>query len=82
MPSGEYNDEDRICLICKKKLRPLYKNNDWESRKYHITCFRDLIADIKNFDKVCYTKYKYKKKVNGIEVDKIPENHKFVLDFS
>tara|TARA_R100001230_G_C5684244_1_gene192508 strand:+ start:1567 stop:1815 length:249 start_codon:yes stop_codon:yes gene_type:complete len=82
MPSGEYEKEERYCAICKKKLRPLYKNKDWDSRKYHVTCFRDLLADIKNFDTVAYTKYKYKKKVNGIPIEDIPPDHKFVLDFS
>jgi len=81
MPSGEYNNEERRCRICKKKLRPLWASQDWDDRKYHITCFRELLADIHNYNKVCYTKYKHKKVVAGMEIDKIPKDHKFVLNF-
>ena len=65
MPSGVYNAETRYCRICKKKLRPLKNDEDWPDRKYHITCFRELIGDIHNYNRICFNKYNHKKFVNG-----------------
>ena len=70
MPSGTYNDEFRLCKICDRKLRPLKTMEDWESRKYHITCFKELVSDIYNYNKVCYKKYGHKKMVAGLPIDK------------
>ena len=53
MPSGTPNDEERFCRICNKQLRPLYKNKDWENRKYHISCFKELLSDITNYNEIC-----------------------------
>ena len=36
MTSGTDNNELRECGLCKKKLRPLRANNDWDGRRYHI----------------------------------------------
>lgn len=58
-------DGDRFCKICDRKLRPLSKSKDWDSRCYHITCFRDLIKDIYRYDKIAYKKYNHKLKVGG-----------------
>ncbi len=35
---------DRICLYCKCRLRPFraYLALDWESRKYHKKCVKEL----------------------------------------
>ena len=69
MPSGTYENESRTCKICKRKLRPLKTEQDWEGRKYHITCFKDLIRDIHNYHKICYSKYGHKKLIAGIPID-------------
>ena len=58
MPSGTREDEERICKICNNKLRPLYKNEDWEGRKYHVACFKGILKDIMNYHKICYKKIK------------------------
>ena len=70
------------CLICDKFLRKLSKTNDWESRVYHITCWRTLIIDIKHYDRIAYTKYGCKRLIDG----KTLEEHKasddpWVVDF-
>lgn len=57
MTSGTCNNEFRECGLCGKKLRPLRANNDWNGRKYHVSCFTELISDIANYSKVAYTKY-------------------------
>ena len=79
MPSGTYNDEMRVCKICGKKLRPLYKNEDWANRQYHVSCFRDVVSDIANYNKVAYTKYGHKKKVAGICVEDVKPETKFIV---
>lgn len=70
MPMHSLLKEDRdgnskTCKICGKKLRPLTKSQDWDSRVYHVTCFRDLISDISKFDHLAFKKYGYKRKVNN-----------------
>ena len=46
MPSGTKNDEERFCRICDKQLRPLYKNKDWENKKYkHRKKIHDVYVD-------------------------------------
>ena len=56
---------DRICRICNRKLRPLTKSQDWDSRVYHITCFKELVKDIYKFDSIAFKKYGYKKKIGN-----------------
>lgn len=53
------------CLICNKYLRKLSKSQDWSNRTYHIHCWKEMIQDIKNFDKVCYVKYDYEPLIEG-----------------
>jgi hypothetical protein len=60
------------CLICRKDLRKLTKTEEWDSRVYHITCWANMIRDIKHFDKIAYTKYGHKKLIDG----KTIEEHK------
>tara|TARA_R110000803_G_scaffold50732_3_gene105128 strand:+ start:232 stop:498 length:267 start_codon:yes stop_codon:yes gene_type:complete len=60
---------EKFCKICDRKLRPLTKSKDWDSRCYHVTCFRDLVTDIYNFDKIAYKKYNHKKKVGTKSLD-------------
>ncbi len=60
---------DRFCKICDRKLRPLFKSGDWDSRCYHVTCFRDLLRDIYKYDKVAYKKYHHKLKVGGKDLE-------------
>ena len=67
MPSGIYNSKLGNCGICGKIMRPLYKNKDWEGRAYHITCFKNIIKDIHNYNEVAYTKYGVEKKGSKYE---------------
>tara|TARA_R110002126_G_scaffold279023_1_gene425808 strand:- start:18147 stop:18383 length:237 start_codon:yes stop_codon:yes gene_type:complete len=53
------------CLICNKYLRKLSVNSDWLNRAYHIHCWKIMIKDIKNFDKICYVKYDYDPLIEG-----------------
>tara|TARA_R110000803_G_scaffold123387_2_gene191293 strand:+ start:381 stop:629 length:249 start_codon:yes stop_codon:yes gene_type:complete len=82
MPSGTYKDENRLCKICKRKLRPLKKELDWDGRKYHITCFKELLSDIHNYHKICYSKYEHKKFIAGIPIDEPMPKDGISLDFS
>lgn len=71
------NEEgERICRICNKKLRPLTKSEDWETRMYHITCFKDLVKDIYKFDSVAFKKYGFKKKVGNMPIKDFTEGKK------
>lgn len=76
---------EKFCKICGKALRPLLKNKDWDNRQYHITCYNQIINDLNNFNKVAYTKYNYKRKVNGMTLDEAKEhlanNKQFILTF-
>lgn len=38
------------CLHCNKKLRPIntgerHYHNDWKSRKYHKSCYKQILED-------------------------------------
>ena len=81
MPSGEYNNEHRVCKICGRKLRPLKNCDDWDSRKYHITCFKELLSDISNYNKVCFKKYGHTKLIGGFPADKPIPKEAFTLSF-
>lgn len=81
MPSGTHKNEERVCGICKKTLRPLYKNEDWPNRKYHVSCFKAILRDINNYNKVCFDKYNHRKKVGGVFVDEIKEDTKFTISW-
>ena len=69
MPSGESKDEVRRCRMCKRKLRKLYKFDDWGDRQFHITCFNQLIKDLPNFKNITYTKLRAKKNKNTIQTN-------------
>ncbi len=60
------------CLICRKDLRKLTRTQEWDSRVYHITCWSNMIRDIKHFDKICYVKYGHRRLIDG----KTIEEHK------
>mgnify|MGYP000341883461 FL=1 len=79
MPSGTPIDEMRECKICGNKLRPLYKNEDWANRKYHVACFKSILKDIANYNEICYKKYNHRKKVHDVFVDEMKPDHKFVV---
>tara|TARA_R110000823_G_scaffold193765_1_gene325188 strand:- start:224 stop:478 length:255 start_codon:yes stop_codon:yes gene_type:complete len=82
MPSGEYtNNELGNCGICQKKMRPLYRNKDWEGRAYHITCFRKIINDIANYNTTAYTKYGVEKKIHGMPESQARTQKEFVITF-
>tara|TARA_R100000805_G_C3543215_1_gene57596 strand:+ start:126 stop:377 length:252 start_codon:yes stop_codon:yes gene_type:complete len=82
MPSGTWANNDLgDCLMCGKKLRPLYKNSDWKTRKYHVSCFRELVSDISNYNKVAYTKYGVKKKIANMPEEVAKEKKQFTITF-
>jgi hypothetical protein len=60
------NSGEKLCKICGKRLRPLTKSKDWDTRCYHVTCFRDLIKDIYRFDQVAFKKYGHKKRIGDM----------------
>jgi len=66
MPKGLWNNDLGYCKICQKKLRPLNKKDDYPSRKFHISCWKELLADIKHYNKRAYTKYNHKKMICGV----------------
>ena len=72
-----YNEEgERICRICGKKLRPFTKNEDWDTRIYHITCFKNLIKDIYKFDSIAFKKYGFDKKIGNMPIKNFTEGNK------
>lgn len=79
MTSGTSNNEFRECGLCGKKLRPLRANSDWSGRKYHVSCFTELIADIANYSKVAYTKYGNKRDYSLIQ--QLQNNKQIQLNF-
>tara|TARA_R110000824_G_scaffold149406_2_gene319721 strand:- start:2551 stop:2799 length:249 start_codon:yes stop_codon:yes gene_type:complete len=81
MPSGTYQNTLGRCKICKKNLRPLYKNNDWETRKFHVSCFKELISDIKNYHLIAYDKYGHEKTIGGIPISEAKKQKNFTIKF-
>lgn len=81
MPSGTYNDNLPNCGICGRKLRPLYKNQDWVNRKYHISCFKELVSDISNYNKVCFTKYGHTKTIANLPINEARKAKSFTIEF-
>jgi len=81
MPSGTYNDDMPYCKICGRKLRPLYKNKDWINRKYHVSCFKDIVSDISNYNKLAYSKYKHKRIIADLPEDEARETKSFTINF-
>jgi len=72
-----YNEDgERVCRICNKKLRPLTKNEDWDTRMYHITCFKELVKDIYKFDSIAFKKYGHKKKVGNTPIKEFMDGKK------
>lgn len=78
-------NEERLCKICGKKLRPLLKQDDWEQRVYHVTCFNNILKDLTNFGKTAYTKYGYKRKFHGLNKEEaqrhVENGGKFKITF-
>jgi len=66
MPKGLWENDLGYCKICQKKLRPLLKNDDFKNRKFHISCWKELLSDVKHYNKRAYTKYGHTKKVCGV----------------
>jgi hypothetical protein len=81
MPSGTYNDDMGLCGICGRKLRPLYKNKDWESRKYHVSCFREMVSDISNYNDIAISKYGHTKKIANMPIEEAKKQKTFVINF-
>lgn len=75
-------DGNKICKICNKKLRPLTKSKDWDTRCYHITCFQELIKDIYKYDSVAYKKYGHKKKIGNVFIeDFVNSKEPIIIEF-
>jgi hypothetical protein len=69
-----------FCLQCGKRLKKLtLENGDYLN--YHKTCWTTLINDIKNFEKVAYTKYNYKKRICGLTTEEIKDGAPIVVHF-
>tara|TARA_R110001592_G_scaffold150295_3_gene376165 strand:+ start:2037 stop:2297 length:261 start_codon:yes stop_codon:yes gene_type:complete len=66
MPKGLWNTDLPYCKICQKKLRPLSKKDDYPNRKFHISCWKELLADIKHYNKRAYTKFNHQKIICGV----------------
>ncbi len=81
MPSGVYNNDMGLCGICGNKLRPLYKNKDWENRKYHVSCFREMLSDIHNYNETAFTKYGHTKKVANMPITEARKQKSFTIVF-
>lgn len=69
-----------FCLSCGKRLKKYHTENG-EFLNYHKTCWKTLIDDLKNFEKVAYTKYNYKKRICGLTEDEIKEGKSIVVHF-
>lgn len=69
-----------FCLQCGKRLKKL-TNENGENLNYHKSCWTTLINDLKNFEKVAYTKYNYKKRICGLTEDEIKEGKPIVVHF-
>tara|TARA_R110002153_G_scaffold161463_1_gene313886 strand:+ start:391 stop:639 length:249 start_codon:yes stop_codon:yes gene_type:complete len=81
MPSGHYENDMGLCGICGRKLRPLYKNKDWESRKYHVSCFREMVSDISNYNAIAISKYGHTKKIANMPIQEAKKQKTFVIKF-
>tara|TARA_R110002012_G_scaffold71664_2_gene183642 strand:+ start:824 stop:1075 length:252 start_codon:yes stop_codon:yes gene_type:complete len=81
MPSGVYENKLGNCGICGKPMRPLYKNKDWKGRAYHITCFKNIIKDIHNYNTVAYTKYGVEKRIANMKESDAKEQKSFTITF-
>lgn len=71
---------NNFCLKCGKKLKKFTLENG-EFLNYHKQCWKELINDIKNFEKVAYTKYNYKKRICGLTQDEIDAGAPIVVHF-
>ena len=36
----------KVCDRCNKKIKCFTKTKDWSGRRYHMTCYRQKMADI------------------------------------
>ena len=70
LDSPAYCEGERICRICERKLRPLTKSKDWDTRVYHVTCFKELVKDIYKYDTIAFKKYGFKKKIGDKNLKK------------
>lgn len=68
-----------FCLHCGKRLKKLKENN--VNLNYHKSCWNTIINDIKNFEKVAYTKYNYEKRICGLTEEEIQKGAEIVVNF-
>ena len=73
-------DCGNFCLACGKKLRKL-ETIDGKQLVYHMKCWNEIIQDIKNFDKVAQTKYKYEPLFCGLTRQEVEAGEKLVITF-
>jgi hypothetical protein len=73
-------DTGNYCLACGKKLR---KDNyiNGTLLVYHLKCWNELLSDIKNFDKVAQTKYKYEMLFCGKTKAQIEAGEPIIVSF-
>ena len=64
-------DSGGFCLACGKRLKDL-KLRPNDKKVYHEKCWKMLLSDIKNFDKVAESKFFYIPLIDG----KTLEEHK------
>ena len=73
-------DCGNFCLACGKKLRKL-ESIDGKQLVYHMKCWNEIIQDIKNFDKVAESKYKYEQLYCGLTREEVEAGEKLVITF-
>ena len=72
----------KMCLICGGRLRKLTKTEDSPDRVYHLTCWREMIKDIDNFNIVAFSKYNYEELICGkTRKEHANSDEPFVLSF-
>jgi|13_taG_2_1085334.scaffolds.fasta_scaffold153481_2 hypothetical protein len=73
-------DCGNFCLKCGKKLRKKELING-KRLVYHSKCWNEMIQDIKKFDKVAVTKYKYVPLYGGLTKEEVEKGKPIVISF-
>lgn len=75
-------ESNGFCLHCGKRLKKIKEKKTEYIMLYHIKCWKELIKDIKNFSKICFEKYNYKKKICGFTVEEINDGAPIIVEFN
>lgn len=73
-------ESNTFCLSCGKRLKKTSMENGFKLN-YHKTCWKEIINDIKNFEKVAYTKYNYEKRICGLTEKEIKKGKPIIIYF-